>query len=102
MKSSLADNIFAMIDNFCIIDKLSLSSFNAKKIVRLDLFEWNVDWENSYIFFDKMIHKVLRRGKKCLHPYLIESTSSRLITEVKQSWAWLVLGWVTAWEYQVL
>ena len=58
--------------------------------------------KNSYIFFDKMIHKVLRRGKKCLHPYLIESTSSRLITEVKQSWAWLVLGWVTAWEYQVL
>ena len=51
-----------MIDNFCIIDKLSLSSFNAKKIVRLDLFEWNVDWENSYIFFDKMIHKVLRMG----------------------------------------
>ena len=27
---------------------------------------------------------------------------SRLITEVKQHWAELVLGWVTAWEYPVL
>ncbi|KAL1516570.1 hypothetical protein ABEB36_000470 [Hypothenemus hampei] len=26
-------------------------------------------------------------------------TSSRLITEVKQRRAWLVLGWVTAWEH---
>ena len=39
---------------------------------------------------------------KCLRPYLIEYTSSRSITEVKQSRAWLVLRWVTAWEYQVL
>ena len=31
-------------------------------------------------------------------PYHIENTSSRLITEVKQCWASLVLGWVTAWE----
>ena len=35
-------------------------------------------------------------------PYHVEPTSSRLITEVKQRWAWLVLGWVTAWEHQVL
>ena len=27
---------------------------------------------------------------------------SRLISEAKQGRAWLVLGWVTAWEYQVL
>ena len=38
---------------------------------------------------------------KCLRPYHVEHTSSRLITEVKQHWAKLVLGWVTAWEYLV-
>ena len=38
----------------------------------------------------------------CLRPYHVENTSSRLITEVKQHWAMLVLGWVTAWEYMVL
>ena len=31
-----------------------------------------------------------------------ESTSSRPITEVKHRRAWLVLGWVTAWEHHVL
>ena len=35
-------------------------------------------------------------------PYHVENTSSRLITEVKQRWAGLVLGWVTAWEHLVL
>ena len=38
----------------------------------------------------------------CLRPYHIEHTSSRPITEVKQCWARLVLGWVTAWEHWVL
>ena len=37
-----------------------------------------------------------------LRPYYAECTGSRLITEVKQHWAGLVLGWVTAWEYPVL
>ena len=37
-----------------------------------------------------------------LRPYHVEYTGSRPITEVKQRRAWLVLGWVTAWEYQVL
>ena len=36
---------------------------------------------------------------ECLRPYHVESTSSRPITEVKQRWVVLVLGWVTAWEY---
>ena len=36
-----------------------------------------------------------------LRPYHVESIGSRQITEVKQRRAWLVLGWVTAWEYQV-
>ena len=35
-------------------------------------------------------------------PYHIEHTSSRPITEVKQCWARLVLGWVTTWEHWVL
>ena len=35
-------------------------------------------------------------------PYHVECTSSRPITEVKQRWALLVLGWVTAWEHRVL
>ena len=39
---------------------------------------------------------------QCVGPYHVESTSSRPITEVKQHWATLVLGWVTAWEYEVL
>lgn len=35
-------------------------------------------------------------------PYHVEYTGSRPITEVKQRRAWLVLGWVTAWEHHVL
>ena len=34
--------------------------------------------------------------------YHAEYAGSRPITEVKQHWAWLVLGWETAWEHQVL
>ena len=34
-------------------------------------------------------------------PHHVENTSSRPITEVKQRWARLVLGWVTAWEHRV-
>ena len=39
---------------------------------------------------------------KRLRPYYVEHTGSRPITEVKQRRAWLVLGWVTAWEHLVL
>ena len=35
-------------------------------------------------------------------PYHAEYTGSRLITAVKQRWAWLVPEWVTAWEHHVL
>ena len=38
----------------------------------------------------------------CQRPYHVEYTASRPISEVKQRWVWLVLGWVTAWEYQML
>ena len=36
-----------------------------------------------------------------LRPYHVEYTGSRPITEVNLRRAWLVLGWETAWEYQV-
>ncbi|KAI4476380.1 hypothetical protein M0804_013651 [Polistes exclamans] len=32
-------------------------------------------------------------------PCLVEKTSSRIATKVKQRWAWLVLGWVTTSEH---
>ena len=35
-------------------------------------------------------------------PCHVGNTISRSNTEVKQHWAWIVLGWVTAWELQVL
>ena len=35
-------------------------------------------------------------------PYRVESTGSRLITEVNQRWACLVLGWETTLETRVL
>ena len=40
--------------------------------------------------------------KLCQRPYHVEHTSSRPITEVKQHWARIVLGWETAWELRVL
>ena len=35
-------------------------------------------------------------------PYHAENTASRPISEVKQRWVWLVLGWETAWEHRML
>ena len=35
-------------------------------------------------------------------PYHVENTASRPISEVKQRRVWSVLGWVTAWEHQML
>ena len=60
-----------------------------------------------YIFYDvtfstNILFTDLGINSECLQPHHIECTSSRLITEVKQYWAELVLGWVTAWEYSVL
>ena len=37
-----------------------------------------------------------------LRPYHPQHARSRLISEAKQGRAWSVLGWETAWEYQVL
>ena len=41
------------------------------------------------------------KEKKLLRPYQEESTTSRLISEVKPLRAWLVLGLETTWEHQV-
>ena len=38
----------------------------------------------------------------CQRQYHVEKTGSRPITAVEQRWAWLVLGWVTAWEHHVM
>ena len=37
-----------------------------------------------------------------ISPYSVECTWSRSISEVKQLQAWLVIGWLIAWEYLVL
>ena len=62
---------------------------------------------NLTIFKVEQIHFMLyifvrKKYDSCQRPYHIEHTSSRPITEVKQRRAWLVLGWVTAWEHHVL
>ena len=47
--------------------------------------------------FDRIFVKTaISEPTECLGPYHVESTSSRPITEVKQHWAALVLGWMTA------
>ena len=53
---------------------------------------------SSWIIFIWSKHHFNQIWSKSYH---VEHTSSRLITEVKQHWAELVLGWVTAWEYSV-
>ena len=60
-----------------------------------------------FVILDKFVLlRYIQTGKfynNCwIRPYHVEHTSSRPITEVKQHWAKLVLGWVTAWEYLVL
>ena len=63
-------------------------------VILLLLSKWIV-----VILLDKVL---LCCTQECLRPYHVETTSSRLITEVKQRRAASVLGWVTAWEYAVL
>ncbi|KAG7329014.1 hypothetical protein KOW79_007188, partial [Hemibagrus wyckioides] len=49
------------------------------------------------VHYKEPLLKVLSR----LRPYHPENARSRPISEAKQGRAWLVLGWETAWEYQV-
>ena len=44
----------------------------------------------------------MRTHASRLRPYRVENTASRLICQVKQRWARLVLGLETAWESRVL
>ena len=56
------------------------------------------------LFCQKDFHIVLyesNENKFLLRPYQEESTTSRLISEVKPVRAWLVLGLETTWEHQV-
>ena len=55
-----------------------------------------------YSYFTLSVKWLQFQYNLCLRPYHTEYTGSHLITEVKQCWACLVLGWVTAWEPQVL
>ncbi len=47
----------------------------------------------GFLFFSS-----ISTSPPCQRPYHVEHTSSRPITEVKQHWARIVLGWETAWE----
>ena len=60
--------------------------------VRVMLAAWHLELDKrpSFSLFSRQ------------RPYHVEYTSSRPITEVKQHWARIVLGWETAWELLVL
>ena len=55
----------------------------------------------SFNYIEKFIYSYLSSAFG-LRPYHAESTGSRPITEVKPRRAWIVLGWATALEPQVL
>ena len=58
---------------------------------------------NEFIFSNKnLLFKDLKFKPFRLQPYQDENTGSRLISEVNHPRAWVVLGWVTTWEVQVL
>ncbi|KAL7863279.1 hypothetical protein SRHO_G00122630 [Serrasalmus rhombeus] len=86
---------------------------------------WETTWEYQVLIINSLIqsiavaygHTTLRTPDlvcsrklsrvgpehRCrLRPYHPENARSRLISEAKQGRAWLVLGWETTWEYQVL
>ena len=54
------------------------------------------------VFCQAMFKRVKASLGHSLRPHHPESARSRLILEAKQGRAWLVPGWETAWEYQVL
>ncbi len=61
-----------------------------------------INWKfNYYIGRPTLIYKRQFYRHLCLRSYHVENTGSRPITEVKERRAWLLLGWVTAWEHQV-
>ena len=54
------------------------------------------------VFCQAMFKRVKASLGHRLRPHHPESARSLLISEAKQGSAWLVPGWETAWEYQVL
>ena len=84
----------------CILVLNSFSSADITKPVKSHRIESNF-LKSTKCTKNKDVYMVCAH-LSCIRPYHVENTSSRLITEVKQHWAALVLGWVTAWEYAVL
>ena len=81
-----------------IRDTFVISFYISHNAASLDLETYFRIMKLGFASFQKaFIHDSSRQ-----RPYHVESTSSRPITEVKQRWARLVLGWVTAWEHRVL
>ena len=62
---------------------------------------WRAQPVSSSICKYEVKQKDLEFTFRCLRPYHVEHTRSRLITEVKQRRARIVLGWGTAWEHLV-
>ena len=56
-----------------------------------------MEWFRRSVTYSPPVHDSLRQRS-----YHVENTASRPISEVKQRWVWSVLGWVTAWEHQML
>ena len=66
----------------------------------------NVIWKSrialvTYYTWGKEYIAGFKQHDEWLGPYHVEYTPSRPIWEVKQRRAWLVLAWVTGWEYHV-
>ena len=55
-----------------------------------------------WIFLRSVGYIPLFQSSRRERSYHVENTASRPISEVKQRWVWSVLGWVTAWEHQML
>ena len=59
-------------------------------------------WNNFLSMYEIMNHPKMTFYNLRQRPYHVECTASRPISEVKQRWVLLLLGWVTAWEHQML
>ena len=64
-------------------------------------FVTSIVYKTDKIMFLNYVCSIDERNDR-QRPYNVESTGSRLITEVKQLWACLVLGWETTLETRVL
>ena len=51
----------------------------------------------SWSWFNKTSFAIINQQMRCFG-----NTSSHLNNEVKKHWAWMVLGWETTWELQML